>query len=165
MVESLNANIQKWFVENQPGDEMKYKRSWWDNNVFIRDRLLDLFNSKEAEVVGTHYSKSIKCPVIKTGYKGVEIIWQYNFYDWQVMIKSTEELELTNLDLYRADGTYFFYQGIPEEYKFQPYSKNNKKQFAIDVSSNDLLDVWAFALELRKAIDFAETISFKFKEI
>lgn len=149
----LYDNIQKWFVENKPSENMLMETCWWKNNCFIRDRLLKLFPHYYAEVVGTHYSKSIECPVIKTGYKGVEIIWQYNFYDWQIMIKSYEDLELTNLDLCNADGTYFFYQGIPDEYKFQPYSKTNKKQFAIDIDNSDLFDVWAFALELKKAID------------
>jgi hypothetical protein len=151
----LDDKIQKWFVENQPGDQMSYKKAWWKNNCFIRDRLVKLFPHYIAEVIGTHYSKSTKCPVIKTGYKGVEIIWQYNFYDWQIMIKSEKDLELKNLDLYQADGDYFYYQGIPDNYKFQPYSRTNKKQFAIDVYRDDLLDVWAFALELKKAIDRA----------
>ena len=151
-MEELYTKIQKWFVENQPGDEMKYKRSWWDKNVFIRDRLLDLFNSKEAEVMGTHYSKSIECPVIKTVYKGVEIIWQYNFYDWQIMIKSPKELKLFNLKLYKADGDYLYYQGIPEAYRFKRYSKTNNKEFAIDVYG-DQLDVYAFATSLKIAID------------
>ena len=151
-MEELYTKIQKWFVENQPGDEMKYKRSWWDKNVFIRDRLLDLFNSKEAEVIGTHYSKSIECPVIKTVYKGVEIIWQYNFYDWQIMIKSPRELKLFNLKLYTANGDYLYYQGIPVEYKFEKYSKTNNKEFAINIYGDEL-DVWAFATSLKIAID------------
>ena len=151
-MEELYTKIQNWFVEHQPGDEMKYKRSWWDKNVFIRDRLLDLFNSKEAEVIGTHYSKSIECPVIKTVYKGVEIIWQYNFYDWQIMIKSPRELKLFNLKLYNANGDYFYYQGIPEEYKFEKYSKTNNKEFAIDIYGDEF-DVWAFATSLKIAID------------
>jgi hypothetical protein len=70
------------------------------------------------------------------------------------MINSPVDLELNDLELYRADGNYFYYQGIPEEYKFQPYSKTNKKQFAINISG-DLFDVWGFALELKKAIDLA----------
>lgn len=154
-MKDLDINIQKWFVENQPGDEMRYKESWWKNNVFIRDRILRLFPHYYAEVIGTHYSKSIKCPVVKTGYKGVEIIWQYNFYDWQIMIKSDEKLNLEFLEMYGADGNYFYYQGIPDEYQFKPYSRSDKRQFAINVSGDNLLDVWAFALELRKAIDKA----------
>ena len=149
----LEGIIQKWFIQNNPGDEMFYKESWWNNNCFIRDRLLSLFNDSKAEVIGTHYSKSIKCPVIKTSYKGVEIIWQYNFYDWQIMVKSNKPLKLRNLKIYKAEGDYLYYQGIPEEYKFKAYSKTNNKEFAINVSGNDHLDVWGFALELKNAID------------
>lgn len=151
-MKNLDESIQNWFVENQPDDQMKYKEAWWNNNLLIRDRLLKLFPHYYAEVVGTHCSKSIKCPVIKTGYKGVEIIWQYNFHDWQIMINSPVDLELHDLELYNADGTYLYYQGIPEDYKFDRYSKTNKKQFAIDISG-DRFDVWGLALELRKAID------------
>ena len=139
-------------MKNEPEDGMIYRRSWWYNNAFIRDRLLTLFNSKEAEVIGTHYSKSIECPVIKTVYKGVEVIWQYNFYDWQIMIKSPIELKLFNLKLYKADGDYLYYQGIPEEYQFKKYSKTNNKEFAISIYGNEL-DVWAFATSLKIAID------------
>lgn len=151
-MKDMTAKIQKWFLENEPDEIFIYHKTWWDNNVFIRDRLLVLFNSKEAEVIGTHYSKSIKCPVIKTVYKGVEIIWQYNFYDWQIMIKSPIELKLFNLKLYKANGDYLYYQGIPEEYRFKRYSKTNNKEFAIDIYG-DQLDVYAFATSLKIAID------------
>jgi hypothetical protein len=152
-MKELDTKVQKWFLDNEPSDEMRYKDIWWRNNVFIRDRILVLFNSKEAEVIGTHYSKSIKCPIIKTVYKGVEVIWQYNFYDWQIMIKSNKEIKLEFLELCNANGNYFYYQGIPNEYQFEPYSKKNKKHFAINIRGNNHLDVWAFTLELRKAID------------
>jgi hypothetical protein len=131
---------------------MLYFKAWWGNNVFIRDRIVALFNSEEAEVIGGHFSKSIECPVIKTVYKGVEIIWQYNFYDWQIMIKSPIELKLFNLKLYKADGDYLYYQGIPEEYQFEKYSKTNNKEFAISIYGNEL-DVYAFATSLKIAID------------
>lgn len=151
-MKELDIKIQNWFMENEPSDVMNCHKAWWANNVLIRDRLLVLFNSKEAEVIGTHYSKSIKCPVIKTIYKGVEIIWQYNFYDWQIMIKSPIELKLFNLKLYKADGDYLYYQGIPEDYKFEKYSNINNKEFAIDIYG-DQLDVYAFATSLKIAID------------
>ena len=151
-MKDMTTKIQKWFLDNEPDELFRYHKTWWDNNVFIRDRIVEsLFNTTEAEVIGTHYSKSIECPVIKTVYKGVEVIWQYNFYDWQIMVNSKKDLNLEFLELYSADGDYFYYQGIPAEYKYEPYSKNNKKQFAINVHG-ELMDVWAFALELRKAI-------------
>ena len=148
----LNTRIRNWFIENEPSEDMLYRREWWDNNIFIRDRLLSLFDSEEAEIVGTHRSKSIVCPVIKAVYNGVEIVFQYNFYDWQIMIKSPVELKLLNLDLYKADGDYLYYHGIPEEYRFEKYSKENDKEFAIDIYG-DKLDVYAFAVSLKLAID------------
>ena len=148
----LDTKIQEWFRTYQPGTDMAYTKEWWKNNLLIRDRLVELFRHAEAEIVGTHYSKSVLCPVIKTVYKEVEIIWQYNFYDWQIMIKSPAELKLFNLKLYKADGDYLYYQGIPEEYQFKKYSKTNNKEFAISIYGNEL-DVWAFATSLKIAID------------
>ena len=152
-MKDMTTKIQKWFLDTEPSKELLYHKAWWANNVFIRDRIVEgLFNTTEAEVVGTHYSKSIECPVIKTVYKGVEIIWQYNFYDWQIMIKSPVELKLFNLKLYKADGDYLYYQGIPEEYQFKKSSKTNNKEFAISIYGNEL-DVYAFATSLKIAID------------
>lgn len=148
----LDAKIQEWFRTYQPGTDMAYTKEWWKNNLLIRDRLVELFRHAEAEIVGTHYSKSVLCPVIKTVYKEVEIIWQYNFYDWQIMVKSPVELKLFNLKLYKADGDYLYYQGIPKEYQFKKYSKTNNKEFAISIYGNEL-DVWAFATSLKIAID------------
>ena len=148
--------IQKWFNLNEPEDTYVYKKTWWKNNMFIRDEIVNrLFNDKQAEVVGTHFSKSIECPIIKTYYKGVEVLWQYNFYNWQIMVKSNKDLELTDLDYIGANADYFFYQGIPTEYQFKPYSKDNKKEFAISTVFSKYC-VFAFAVELKKAIDRAK---------
>ena len=148
--------IQKWFNLNEPEDTYVYKKTWWKNNMFIRDELVyRLFNDGQAEIVGTHFSKSIECPVIKTYYKGVEILWQYNFYNWQIMVKSDKDLELKDLDYVGANADYFFYQGIPTEYQFKPYSKDNKKEFAISTVFSKYC-VFAFAVELKKAIDRAK---------
>ncbi len=154
MKKDMTTKFQEWISNNIPAEHFNYKKNWSRNNCFIRDRLIEtLFNSKEAEVIGTHVSKSLLCPVVKTYYKDVEIIWQYNFHDWQIMINSPRDLDLKNLAWYKADGDYFYYQGIPVEYNYESYSKNNKKQFAIDIYWDEPLDVWAFALELKKAID------------
>ena len=68
------------------------------------------------------------------------------------MIKSPTELKLLNLDLYKADSDYLYYQGIPEEYRFERYSKENSNEFAISIYG-DQLDVWALATSLKIAID------------
>ena len=146
------ANLQLWFVEHEPSDEYKWKHSWWERNVFIRDRLIKNLFGYNCKVINSHYSKSIECPVILIKYKKVEIVLQYNFYDWQIMIKSPKEIEFKDLDFCNANGNYFYYQGIPNKYQFKKYSETNKKKFAIDVY-DDLFDVYAFMIMLKIAID------------
>ncbi len=145
------TELSIWIKGHFPQEDMLWRDSWHDRVCFMRDRLISEFNDGYS-IVGEHYSKSILNPVIKTLYRGVEIIWQYNFYFWQIMVKSPVSLKLKDLELFNAQGSYFYYQGIPDEYHFQKYNiKNNNKKFAICVD-DDLLDVWAFALELKRAI-------------
>ena len=147
--------LQFWTVEHAPKDSMIWKDAWWHNNGFIRDYLLRKFFGYDYEIVGSHWSKSIECPVILVKYKGVEIILQYNFYDWQIMVKSEKPLTLTDLDILEANGSYLYYQGIPQEYCFKKYSETNNKEFAIDIRAyNDYHeDVVCFMYMLKKAID------------
>jgi len=147
--------LQLWLEDHEPDDKMFWKEAWWHNNCFIRDYLLEKFFGYDYEVVGSHYSKSIECPVILVKYKGVEIILQYNFYDWQIMVNSKETIILTDLDLLHANGNYFYYQGIPQKYCFKKYSETNNKKFAIDISAynDDHDDVVCFMYMLKKAID------------
>jgi len=147
-----DTKLQNWISANIPEDKMLWKDSWTHRVVFLRDRIIQTFNDGY-DIVGQHWSKSIINPVVKTSYKGVEIVWQYNFYDWQIMVKSPFTIKLKNLDWFNAKGDYFYYQGIPNEYCFKKYDyKTNNKEFAINVDDN-LLDVWAFALELKRVID------------
>ena len=143
--------FQLWLEEHEPGTNFLWHDAWWNRNVFIREDLFKLFGY-DYEIVGKHYSKSIECPVILVKYKNAEIIFQYNFYDWQIMVNSNEAVELNNLDLCHATGKYFYYQGIPEEYRFEQYSDTNNKQFAIDIY-DDLKYVFAFMIMLKIAID------------
>ena len=147
--------LQLWLEDHEPEDKMLWKKAWWKNNCFIRDYLLEQFFGYEYEIVGSHYSKSIECPVILVKYKGVDIILQYNFYDWQIMVKSNKSLILNDLKMLHADGDYFYYQGIPQEYCFEKYSETNDKEFAIDIRAYDdyHYDVVCFMYMLKKAID------------
>ena len=152
------VKLQLWLEEHEPADKMLWRKAWWNNNRFIRDDLLQKFFGYDYEIVGSHYSKSIECPVILVKYKGVDIILQYNFYDWQIMIKSEKPLTLVDLDLFNANGDYFYYQGIPHEYCFKKYSETNNKEFAIDIHAYDDYhdDVILFMYMLKKSIDNLE---------
>ena len=152
-----NTKFNNWVIAHEPSDDMIYLEAWVRRISLMRDRIIPTF-FEDYDIVGQHWSKSILNPVLKTLYKGVEIIWQYNFYDWQIMVKSPFPIKLKNLDWFNAQGTYLYYQGIPQEYQFKKYNyKTNNKEFAIDLN-DDLLDVWAFALELKRAIESGESL-------
>ena len=143
--------FQKWINENRPEDKMLWKGMWSDRVVFLRDQIIPLFGF-DYKLAGVHYSKSILNPVIWTKYKGVEIIWQYNFYDWQIMVKSDKPIIFDNEDDLDF-GDYLYYQGIPEEYRFKNYdAKTNNKCFAVSLNDK-LIEVWAFAICLKRLID------------
>lgn len=145
--------LQKWITNNCPADNMLWRDSWSEHVVFLRDRISRIFEQKgdTAEVVGEHYSKSILNPVVKFIYKDVEVLFQYNFYNWQIMVKSNNPLDMSNLK-YLNLTDYFYYQGIPNNYHFKPYSKDNNKEFAVGLEDN-LEDAYAFAIILKMAID------------
>lgn len=145
--------LQLWLEDHEPEDKMLWKKAWWKNNCFIRDRLIHKLFGENYTIVGDHMSKSILCPVILITYKNVEIIVQYNFYDWQIMVNSDKPLVLKDLSFYACDGNYLYYQGIPKGYHFKQYSETNNKKFAVDNYSDDILDVYAFMVMLKEAID------------
>ena len=153
-LQGKEVDFDNWMHTNQPESKYAWSGEWFEYCAFIRDRILPLFGSK-FKIVGLHYSKSIVCPVIKTRYKGVDIIWQFNFYYWQIMVKSPFPIILTanELELYQVSSGYLFYQGIPNEYQFSPYLDTNNKKFALSCHSDGFIDIWAFALKLKSSID------------
>ena len=153
------SELQIWLESHEPEDNMIYKKAWWKRGCFIRDRLLNKVFGTNYKIVGEHYSKSILNPVVLVNYKGVDIILQYNFYDWQIMVKSPKALILEDLDFYETTGDYFYYQGIPSAYHFEKYSETNNKNFAIDIYERDddaLMDVYGFMIMLKRIIDKEE---------
>ena len=145
--------FQLWVEDHEPSDTMIWKDAWWKNNCFIRDRLIYKLFGGDYDIVGSHMSKSIECPVVLLRYKGVEIVVQYNFYYWQIMINSDKPLTLKDLSFYACDSDYLYYQGIPKEYHFKQYSETNNEKFAVVNGSDDILDVYAFMVMLKEAID------------
>ena len=73
------CKFQEWLLANEPEDKYIYKRAWWDQYTFWRDKILPMFTDQfykemcnvwwdklfeeldnNLEIVGTHYSKSRK---------------------------------------------------------------------------------------------------------
>lgn len=166
-----NEKLQHWLMTHQPSDNMLYKEAWWEYLVFIRDKIIaDMFYwpmvcdlnvdfeeqkrlmSENYDIVGTHRSKSIEHPVILMRYKGVEIVFRYNFYDYEVTVISDKDIELPD-GLFDKDEKYFYYQGFPEKYQIKtPYSKS-KKQFSVNISTPCSYNFYTFMFLLKNELD------------
>jgi len=145
------TDLYTWYAfEYHPDESLVWASSFWDHVRFIRNTLEDMFKTK-GKVVGTHVSKSIINPVVKFNYKDVEILLQYNFYNWQIMVKSPRPLKIEGLKELKPTN-YLYYQGIPEEYIFKAYSPTNKKKFAISLDDT-LENCYAFLILLKLAIN------------
>lgn len=148
--------LQKWFNDNQPDDEMLWKKSFQDQVMFVRDQVASVLSRSYQEytdlvdVYSTHYSKSICCPVYFIDLKkdGVKIWMRYNFYDWNISVESEKPLDCDFLDTFDDEHGYgyCYCQGM-EDKKFGRYRDNNKK-FTVCIGGK--FDVYTFCRVLRK---------------
>lgn len=142
--------LQIWAVENEPGDQMIYKSSWWGHIKFVRDTILNMlyvkknddreyseimeYMGEQYDIIGTHTSKSVKLPVYEFRYKGATIVMRYNFYDFQVTIDSSVKLDIPMdlLDSY----SYLCLEGFPQKYIDKPLYPESKTTFSCSISSS-----------------------------
>ena len=136
-------------MHNYPGENMIYYKAFREVYLLWRDQIFGLFVDprltdwkaidkaidRNVEIVGEHYSKSIKNPVVKISYQGCEIVVRYNFYDYEIAVISPYDLEIPK-SLFISEGN-FYYQGFPDEYKLNKYySDTNKRVFMANVRDN-----------------------------
>lgn len=168
-----HSNFQNWLLDHDPSDDMKYKQAWWDVYVFIRDKIIPMFDlvDKETyhklhgedyfkkktesinsfvEVIGTHWSKSILHPVIKLTYKGVTFVIRYNFYDYEIAVIGDIPITLPSRLFYSKDEQ-FFYQGFPEEYQLKERYFDGAEKFMASVIYKH--EFFTFMFLMRDIID------------
>lgn len=148
--------LQKWANEHAPGDEMLWKNAYWSQIMFVRDKVAGVLARTYEEyrdlvdVVNTHRSKSITCPVyfIDLPKDGVRIWMRYNYYDWNISVESERPITCDFLDTFNDEVGYgyCFCQGM-EDKKFGPYKDSNKK---FTVCIGDDYEVYTFFRALRK---------------
>ena len=165
------SNFQKWLVDHMPEDKMLYKKQFSDYMVFWRDRIIEKFyptydrnyndevlirdHNKNVEIIGTHMSKSILHPVVRIKYKGVEIVFRYNFYDYDIAIIGDIPLDIPMNGLFGSlSFTHYFNvgcEGFPEEYKLKSYYETNKCKFMACLF--DHYQFYTFMFLLKNEID------------
>lgn len=163
----MNTKFQKWLIDHKPSDNMVYKDAFWHTYCFLRDRILPMFTDQfyseeydydalekeideNTDVVGEHRSKSIIHPVVRIVYKGVEIVFRYNFYNYEIAVISPKAIKLPMKRLFSSKKTSFFYQGFPEEYKIEEKYEDNNCKFIANVGDN--YSFYTFMFLLRREI-------------
>ncbi len=160
----MDTKFQKWLLDHQPNDNMRWKDAFWHTYCFWRDDILPMFTDylyseqfswdafkneldKNTDVIGEHWSKSIINPVMKITYKGVEIIFRYNFYNYEIVVISPKPIELPKNNLFSSKKASFFYEGFPDEYKIKERYEDNKCRFAAHISDHYRFYTFMFLLQ------------------
>lgn len=113
--------LDEWAISNAPDESKSFHRSYWQQIVFVRDRLYPLMASMlgydryEAQKLrprlhGTHVSKSIKLPVFRIDLGGMTFKIRCNLHDWCVVVWGADGLKLP--DYMQEASTHGYYEGI-----------------------------------------------------
>lgn len=164
----VETQYQRWLLAHDPEDTMIWKKSFWNYNIFWRDTIADLFIEYEnkyedstknlnhnnrrydsmIEVIGTHWSKSIENPVLRIIYRGVAMVFRYNFYDYEIAVIGDIPIILPER-LIPAES--FFYQGFPKEYQLEERYTHGATKFICGCNSH--YEFYTLMFLLRECID------------
>jgi hypothetical protein len=160
------SRLQKWWLENQPSEEMLYKEGFKDQIIFVRDTLSSILARTYDEykdlwdVPSTHRSKSVILPVYHTilkdpkGLKTLEVWMRNNFYNWNVSVNGNFSLDTIEFyNCFDDSGGYTFCEGM-EEWKFGKFSEDISK-FTICVNND--YDLYFFFRIIKKVLKINPT--------
>lgn len=144
------AHLQAWFNENEPSEQMIYKKEYDRQIMFIMDSFMNLFNEKvsKMEVISTHTSKSIKLPVYHAVVGEIDFIIRANFHDWKISVNSPNELKFP-LELFSKPESQipiYYCEGFEKEWIYESYVENNKK-FTVEIYNENLVYTFLFLIK------------------
>ncbi len=135
--------LKEWAITNQPDKDLIYGEAYWEQIMFIRDSIGNIFafSYKEYEefrdtilVIGEHMSKSVKLPVYQFTWKDVIVTLRNNFYDWKVSVEAIFPLEIPSIRLFKDYVQNPLHcEGFPKEFVYGAYSLNHSK-FTIELN-------------------------------
>jgi len=159
-MDNLPMQLQEWANANQPAKNLIWAPGYWEQIVFVRDRITEALASSfeelkeimgKIQVISTHTSKSVLLPVFRVELAdGTFFILRYNFYNWKVSVSSPRDIEVDFLDLFdprdEANIKDYYCEGFPKELVYGPYAKN-KRQFTIEIYNDFMVFTffWIFA--------------------
>lgn len=155
----MYEELQKWFNENHPDDNLIYKSGLWPQVKLIRDIIPSILARSYEEFVGIrsrtmvvseHTSKSVKLPVFELNWNRFVIRMRNNFYDWKVSVRAPTGVEVTSNFMKLFDPTQkinsIYCEGFKDEWVFGPYSENTHK-FSFSVPNDYYLYTFFWILK------------------
>lgn len=144
----LPIDLLTWSRMNEPGDEMLWKQGYWEQIMFVRDRLPEIWyeDGKDSldsiryniNVISTHRSKSILLPVyeVKIPKYNLVFVIRYNFYDWKISVESNIALDIDFMGLFdRSENINNIYcEGFPKNRVYTSYDDDMwHKNFTVEI--------------------------------
>jgi len=142
--QGTDTQLQEWANAHDPDKKLFYADGYWEQIIFVRDRVAGIFASSYEEyqaiqsktkVISAHMSKSVLLPVFRVELEdGTKFTMRYNFYDWKVSVDSPRNVEVDFMGLFAPDGRVSdtCCEGFPKGLIFGPYCKN-KRQFTFEL--------------------------------
>jgi hypothetical protein len=151
--------LQEWADLNEPEDKYRYKRGYWDQIIFVRDRVPYLFMDDcmsfdelrdRLTVINYHTSKSIKLPVYQLDLHdviGLTLVLRDNFHGWVISVKSETPIICDFFDTIKpGDNISAIYcEGFPEEVVYGSFDENSQ-QFTVRCSNDFMLYTFLYIL-------------------
>lgn len=154
------VRLQEWANGNPPREEMSWKDGFWDQVVFVRDRLAPLIGvglgydeqKQIVTVISTHISKSIRLPVyqLERPDRDLQIILRNNFYNWKMSVLSETPIETDFSGLfhttppiepeYTGDPLHpVYFEGFPNDFIFSYYADSDRRRWSAEIHSDEIL--------------------------
>lgn len=156
-------SLMLWMRENidsykEAHKEMKYLDAAIKQMIFFRDRIATLFlnpdcTSEEREnccyIENWHKSKSVDLPVYLIDNKKILIVARDNFYNWNVTVSSSVDIELPEYFDIDASNDYLFMEGMECELKGKYAESKQKFSFCVWDDYTLFAIMWNIASQVR----------------
>lgn len=157
--QEAGMQLQEWANAHQPAETLIYKDSYWDQIIFVRDKIAGLLAKTYEEykviqasmkVISEHTSKSVRLPVFRVELAdGTAFTMRYNFYNWKVSVISPRNVKADFMGLFNPNERIHevYCEGFPKGLVYGPYAEN-KRQFTIELPPGNyhlFMFFWIFA--------------------
>lgn len=151
--------FNKWLTINSNTPDNIYKENFYMHIKFAT-MISKLFKENKIFIINTHISRGIKLPVYHVETKNYTLIMQYGFYDYIVSVSTNKNEKINCKFPLKINGELIFNEfqsvfhtyaeGIPLEFIYPSYSKNNGK-FTAELKND--YDLYVFLTSLNNYFD------------